>query len=460
MSRILLLLTAHTYRADAFLAAAERLGIEIATAVHMPKTLADQYGVTLGLDYDDVETAVTTITDFAQSHPLNAILAVDDSGTLLAAQAARSLNLPHNDPAAALAARNKFVMRTMLQNGGCRVPPFQRFTLADDPAQIAGRVAAQVGFPCVVKPLELSGSRGVIRANDASELAAAVSRLRQILLKLSSQPDQPFLVEGYIPGVEVALEGMLDNGRLHLLALFDKPDPLEGPFFEETIYVTPSRLPDAVQQDILATTAQAAQALGLRTGPVHAELRVNEQGAWLVEMAGRSIGGLCSQTLRFGVDASLEELILRQAAGLGLGDTQRQSSASGVMMIPIPEAGLLRGVSGVDEAEAVTLIESVEITAPLNNTVTPLPEGESYLGFIFARGETAVGVEAALREAHEQLHFEITPVLTISLGDASHDSERQNWFGLSAQGLNNAYGKSEPDYSLNRIKGSNPESEC
>ena len=410
MSRILLLLTAHTYRADAFLAAGKRLGIEIATAVNMPKTLAAQYGVTLGLDYDDVETAVATIIDYAQKHPLNAILAVDDSGTLLAAKAADALHLPHNDPAAALAARDKLIMRTMLQAGGVRVPQFHHFTLADDPAHIAKRVT----FPCVVKPLTLSGSRGVIRANDGEELTAAIARLRRVLLKLSPEPAQPFLVEDYIPGVEVALEGMLDNGRLHLLALFDKPDPLVGPFFEETIYVTPSRLPEAVQQDILETTAQSAQALGLRTGPVHAELRVNEAGAWLVEVAGRSIGGLCSQTLRFGVDASLEELILRQAAGLGLGDTQRQSSASGVMMIPIPEGGLLRGFSGVDEAQAVELIESVEITAPLNNTVTPLPEGESYLGFIFARGETAEDVEAALRTAHEKLHFEITPVITLS----------------------------------------------
>ena len=410
MSRILLLLTAHTYRADAFLAAGKRLGIEITTAVNMPKTLADQYGVTLGLDYDDVETAVATIINYAQNHPLNAILAVDDSGTLLAAKAADALHLPHNDPTAALAARNKLVMRTMLQSGGVRVPQFHHFTLADDPAQIAD----QVTFPCVVKPLTLSGSRGVIRANDGEELGAAIARLGRVLLKLSAEPAQPFLVEDYIPGDEVALEGMLDNGKLHLLALFDKPDPLVGPFFEETIYVTPSRLPEAVQQDILETTAQSARALGLRTGPVHAELRVNEAGTWLVEVAGRSIGGLCSQTLRFGVDASLEELILRQAAGMGLGDTVRQNSASGVMMIPIPEGGLLRGFSGVDEAEAVTLIESVEITAPLNNTVTPLPEGESYLGFIFARGETAVAVEAALRAAHERLHFEITPIITFN----------------------------------------------
>ena len=392
------------------MAAGKRLGIEITTAVNTPNALANQTGATLALDYEESETAVVTIIDYAQKHPLNAILAVDDSGTLLAAKAADALNLPHNDPAAALAARDKLIMRTMLHAGGVRVPQFQRFTLTDDPAKIAEHVS----FPCVVKPLTLSGSRGVIRANDTVELAAAVARLHQILLRLGEDGERPFLIEDYIPGIEVALEGMLDDGKLHLLALFDKPDPLEGPFFEETIYVTPSRLPKAVMQNILDTTAQAAKALGLRTGPVHAELRVNEQGAWLVEVAGRSIGGLCSQTLRFGVDASLEELILRQAAGMGLGNTARQKNASGVMMIPIPEAGLLRGYKGVAEAEAVPLIESVEITAPLNNTLTPLPEGESYLGFIFARGETSEAVEAALREAHQQLHFEITPVITLT----------------------------------------------
>ena len=409
-ARILLLLTAHTYRAEAFLAAAGRLGIEVVTAVDIPPQLAVPPNVTLGLDYRDVETAVTAITAYAHTRPLAAILAVDDSGTLLAARAARALGLPHNNPDAALAARNKLVMRQMLQTGGVPVPAFRPFTLADDPAEIA----AQVSFPCVVKPLELSGSRGVMRANDAGELATAVARLRRILLRLSPEPDQPFLVEEYIPGVEVALEGMLDDGALHPLALFDKPDPLEGPFFEETIYVTPSRLPDEVQQAIFARTAQAAAALGLRTGPIHAELRVNEAGPWLVEMAGRSIGGLCSRTLRFGVDASLEELILRQAAGLGLGDAHRQKAASGVMMIPIPEAGLLKGVNGVAAAEAVPLIESVEITAPLHYPLVPLPEGESYLGFIFARGETATAVEAALRAAHQQLHFTIAPLLTIN----------------------------------------------
>jgi len=238
--------------------------------------------------------------------------------------------------------------------------------------------------------------------------------LERILSRYETGPF-PFLIEEYIPGVEVALEGVLDDGRLTVLALFDKPDPLEGPFFEETIYVTPSRLDERIQKEISECTAKAAVALGLRTGPIHAELRINEVGPWIVELAGRSIGGLCSQTLQFGTDASLEELILRKACGLEIESTQRRDEAGGVMMIPIPEAGLLKKVEGIETAEAVPLVEKIEITARLNYPILPLPEGESYLGFIFARGETPVAVESALREAHSKLHFEIAPHIQLTV---------------------------------------------
>ena len=399
--RVLLLLTNHTYRAPAFLAAAEQLDIEVVQALDMPRQLATRRSVELGLDYQDIVTAVTTITDYAQTKPFDAILSVDDSGSLLAAQASAALGLPHNDPAAAEAARNKYRMRQLLSHSGILSPRFQRFSTTDD----VKTVAAQVDFPSVIKPLALSGSRGVMRLDDAAALDTAVSRLIAILDKTEPGPHH-YLIEDFIPGVEVALEGMMDNGRLTVLALFDKPDPLDGPFFEETIYVTPSRLPMAEQAAIADCAACAAATLGLRRGPVHAELRLNEEGSWLVEIAGRSIGGLCSQTLRFGPDVSLEALILRQSCGLPWQFDSPQQ-ASGVMMIPIPEPGLFKGVTGIEAAEAIPLIESVEITATLNYPLVPLPEGESYLGFIFARGETATAVEQALRQAHHQLQFKI-----------------------------------------------------
>ena len=407
----MLLLTAHTYRAGSFSQAAERLGIEIVKAVDMPRQLADYWDVPLGLDFNRPDTAVPAIVAYAAEQPLAAILAVDDSGALLAARASAALGLPHNSVAAAEAARNKYRMRQLLTQAGVASPPFRRFTAGQALAEVAHQVAEHVGYPCVVKPLTLSGSRGVIRADDERELITAVNRLKKLLDALiAPEGSRPFLVERFIPGFEVALEGLLDDGRLHLLALFDKPDPLDGPFFEETIYVTPSHLPPATQATIVETTARAAAALGLRTGPVHAELRINDKGPWIVEIAGRSIGGLCSRALSFDagdIGMSLEELILRQACDLPVPSFDREKRASGVMMIPIAAAGLLRRVEGVAEAEAVPGVEEVTITARLNYRIVPLPEGDSYLGFIFARGETPAAVEASLRQALSCLNFHI-----------------------------------------------------
>ncbi len=418
---VMVLLSPRTYRLPAFTAAAERLGVELVQVIDTPEPLAKQWQMELGLDFSRPDEAVAAIVAFGQKRPLRAILAVDDSGALLAAQASTALGLPHNDVGAAEAARNKYVMRQKLAAASVPAPRAQRF-FTD---QATADLLPHISFPCVVKPTELSGSRGVIRANDVAELEAALVRLRRLLHGLAPAP-QPFLVEEYVPGVEVALEGMLDNGRLSLLALFDKPDPLEGPFFEETIYVTPSRLPAADQAAIVDCTAQAAQAVGLRNGPIHAELRLNERGPWLIEVAGRSIGGLCSQTLRFGEDVSLEELILRQACGLPHPNLVFDQTASGVMMIPIPEAGLLRAVYGCDGARAVPLIGEVTITAKLNYPLVPLPEGDSYLGFIFARGETPTAVETALRQAHAQLRFEVDPLLVLTNKDGGPRTEDGN----------------------------------
>lgn len=406
--RIMLLMKASTYRASDFLAAAERLGVEVIRVVDAPGPYEGERDGVLYLDFQDLPSATAAIVDHARRQPVSALLAVDDGGTLLAARAGAALGLPHNEPEAADAARDKYRMRRLFAARGIPVPAFRRFTTADDPAQIA----AAVSFPAVVKPLRRSGSQGVIRADHPAGLREAIARLRPILESDGRPGPHPFLVEDYLPGVEVALEGLINDGRLHVLALFDKPDPLEGPFFEETIYVTPSRLPEATQSAIAAATESAAAALGLRRGPIHAELRINDAGPWLLEIAGRSIGGLCSRTLRFGVSISLEELILRQAIGLPL-ETARETAARGVMMIPIPAAGLLRGYRGVAEARSLPGIEDVEITAPLHNQLIPLPEGSSYLGFIFARGEDPAEVEAALRRAHACLEFDVQPVIPL-----------------------------------------------
>src|SRR5713101_2016798 len=402
--RVLLLMSPATYRAGAFLSAAKKLNLVVVVGIDLPETLSEYWHVPLGLDFADPQASVRTIVDYAGEHPIHAVLSVDDSASELAALANAALGLAQNSPQAAEAARDKLLMRALMSRGGAPCPVFRPFYLRDDPAGIAG----QVDYPCVLKPTRLSGSRGVIRADNAAEFVAAFQRLkRMLLLEGNSEHETMFLVEDFIPGFEVALEGLLTHGQLKVLALFDKPDPLDGPFFEETIYVTPSRLSDETQAAIARCVSIAASSLGLLEGPVHAELRVNEQGPWMLEIAGRSIGGLCSTVLEFGSGVCLEELVLRNAIGQEITSIEREQHAAAVMMIPIASAGMLKAVHGVEEAERVPLITGVEITAKLNHPLVPLPEGASYLGFIFARGDTATEVETAIRKAHGLLRFDI-----------------------------------------------------
>ncbi len=409
MPRLLLLLSTRTYRTQAFLDAASGLGVEVVVASERANALADERpGELLTLDFLDPAGAAREAAEFARTRPLDAVVPVDDDTTVAAAAISAALGLPHNSVAAAAAARNKHLMRELLDRAGVPVPRFALHSLDEDPAAVARRVS----YPCVVKPLVLSASRGVIRADAPAGFVVAVRRLAAILrtqdvAERGGAAARQILVEAFVPGPEVALEGLLLKGELQVLALFDKPDPLDGPFFEETIYVTPSRLPAGVQAEIAACAGRAARALGLAEGPIHAELRVNRDGPWVIEVAARSIGGLCSRTLRFGTGLSLEELILRHALGMEIPSLERERRAAGVMMLPIPRAGVLREVRGQAEAKAVPGIEEIAITAHPGQELVPLPEGASYLGFLFARADAPEAVEAALREAHRRLEFVI-----------------------------------------------------
>jgi len=406
VQRLLLILPSATYRAPDFMAAARELGVAVTVASDRAAAMSTTMGErTLTLRSADPREAAEVIVARARDTPFAAIVGVDDQGVMTAALAAERLGLPHNPPLAVARTRDKAAMRQALADAHVAQP---RFALLAAGADVAA-AARQTGLPCVVKPLSLSGSRGVIRADDPDGARAAVERVRGILATAGEPDDAPLLLESYLPGVEVAVEGLLRSGRLQLLAIFDKPDPLEGPYFEETLYVTPSRLPAPVLAEIERITAQAARALGLREGPVHAELRVDDQKVSMLELAARSIGGLCSRALRFGVSVSLEQLILRHALGLDMDDVGRESMAAGVMMLPIPQAGTLIEVGGQEQARAVPGIGGLEITIARGRPVVPLPEGDRYLGFLFASAPTPEAVECSLRAAHARLRVRVEP---------------------------------------------------
>ena len=422
MRRVLLVAATTGYQTRTFGEAAARLGVRIVFATDRCDRLEDPWwDQAIPVRFHDEERSLRAILRGVHGAPPAGVLAVGDRPTVIAARAAEALGLRGNPPDAACASRNKLACRLALQRAGLRVPWFRPVPLDRG----AAALAAEVPYPCVVKPLALSGSRGVIRADTPEDLSAAFARVAALLRGTDvrierDEAHDAIMIESFIPGREYALEGVLDEGVLRTLALFDKPDPLDGPFFEETIYVTPSALPDDVQRRVSAAVAGAARALGLRHGPVHAEVRVNDDGVYVLEVAARPIGGLCSRALRFdeggrqgppGAAISLEELLLRHAMGEDVSGYAREGRASGVMMIPIPRAGIYRSVDGVDEARAVPGIDDLRITAKPDQKLVPLPEGKSYLGFIFARAAAPATAERALREAHAHLRFRIDRAL-------------------------------------------------
>jgi biotin carboxylase len=405
--RVLIIAATTGYQTRIFEETAHSIGFEVIMATDRCHHLEDPWGDgAIPVRFQKPEAGALELASLQQAP--DGILAVGDKPTVLAAATAEVLGLRFHPRHAVEACRNKFLARERFLAAGMQVPYYYRVSLETDVAEATRRAE----FPCVLKPLGLSGSRGVIRANDEYEFSLAFDRIRSILTQrdisgLNEQQDRYLQIESYIPGSEFAVEGLAIDGRLKVLAIFDKPDPLEGPFFEETIYVTPSRACPKVQRALVDTTQQAVTAVGLTNGPVHAEMRYNQDGVWMLEVAARPIGGLCARSLRFGDGMPLEELLLRFAVGEDVSALERERQASGVMMIPVPKSGVYHGVSGVEEASAVPGITDVAITAKYGQRLLMLPEGSSYLGFLFARGETPEEVERALRNAHSRLRFEI-----------------------------------------------------
>ncbi len=418
--RALILSTTTGYQLRSFGEAAARANIDLMFATDRCHRLDDPWrDAAVAVRFHDEDASLRAIVEAARARPVDGVIAVGDRPVMLAARAAQALGVRGNPPSAAAASVNKTRVRRSFAAAGLPAPWFFEM----DPE---GDVTAdpRLRFPCVVKPLGLSGSRGVMRANTPAELELAIARLRALLDRrdvraLRTGLDDTILVEGFIEGPEFAIEGVMTDGAFRAFAIFDKPDPLDGPFFEETIYVTPSRLTADRQQSVIEHVGVAARALGLTNGPVHAECRVDAREVFMLEVAARPIGGLCSRVLRFAAPdrtdgVSLEEVLLRHAVGDDVSDYVRESRSAGVMMIPIPRRGMLKRVDGIDAATAVPDVEEVRITAKIDQMLEPLPEAASYLGFIFARALDSLAVLGALRHAHASLHFEIASPIPVA----------------------------------------------
>ena len=420
MRRVLLIATTTGYQTRAFGEAAQRLGVELVFATDRCHQLDDPWrDGAIPVRFHDEVAFLAAIGEAARHRPMHGVLALGDRPAVFAALACEALGLQGHPPAAARASGDKLETRRRFTAAGLSCPAFSEVMLDSE----LDALGPGLEFPCVVKPLALSGSRGVIRADDPETLHAALDRVRRLLARADIRErrhpsDDRVVVETFIPGREYAVEGVVEHGTLRLLAVFDKPDALDGPFFEESIYVTPSVRPADEQRQIEQAVADAAAALGLRHGPVHAECRVNDAGVFVLEVAARPIGGLCASALRFqgpgGVELPFEGLLLRHALGEPVSAYRRETDTSAAMMIPIPRAGIYRRTNGVDAARAVPGIVDVVMTAKPDQRLEPLPEGASYLGFIFARCGRSAEAVTALRLAHARLRVVIDTAIPVA----------------------------------------------
>jgi biotin carboxylase len=398
MPKAVVILPTSTYRAADFVKAAESLDIDLVVASEGPPPfdMGDRY---LQIDCSDPVKAAESIAALGETVPIDGVVAADDQGVMVAAHTAALLGLPGNRPEAAAATRDKLAMREALATAEVRQPRFAALRPDDSPADVAGAI----GFPVVIKPLDRSASQGVIRADDAAGAETAAARARGIVGEHST-----LLVESYVPGDEIAIEGIISDGQLTVLAVFDKPDTSDGPHFPETLLITPSRQPESALAEAARTAGAAVRALGLASGPVHIELKLEEDRAGVIEVAARSIGGLCSRSLNFGLmGTTLESLILRNAIGRSRDDMRRERVASGVLMIPTPTSGVLAAIAGESETREIPGITGMDFTIRPGGSVVAPPEGDRYLGFVYARADSPEEVESALRKAMSTLEVQL-----------------------------------------------------
>lgn len=407
MKNILLLVPTETYRAEAFITGAAALGVSLTIASERRQAMAASMGRrTLVVSMQNPEVGLKQIEQAADNMQFDAIISVDDGGLATAALASKKLGLKYISTNSAQMSNNKIAMRKRLEQTEISKPWF----LVHKPTnKISITTGAIPSFPIIVKPASLSGSIGVMRIDAPEDVESALALCESIQMDHGCGGDTQTLIEQYISGVECAVEAMVFNDQLKILAIFDKPRPLEGPYFAETIYVAPSERDREIQNKLQSTLEEARKALEIKTGPIHAEFRItSDREVYLIELAARSIGGMCSNAIPLSGGRSLEELIIAEALGMEIPEFAIENQASGVFMMPVPAKGVLRSISGVEEAKSTRWITNVTLSMMINSEVSPIPYDARYVGFIFAKAPTSRAVVEALEEAFKKIEIEIS----------------------------------------------------
>lgn len=359
------------------------------------------------------EQAIEQALRLHEQTSIGAVLGYEEDATLTVAHIAAALGLPAHPVAAAEAALDKPMMKQRFAAAG--IPAADFIVAADEDEAVAWAEAG--GYPVVVKPCRGSASQGVIRANDEHTLRQAYRRLRRIIrdheLDNGGRPPSAHLVERYLPGSELSCELLLQYGAPEVITEFGKPLPLTGPYFEESIYLTPPALGAALRREVHELSMAAAKALGFYHGPAHCEIRLTPDGPKVLEIAGRLLGGACAGSFRDRLGEDLDALLLRSALGerITLPAPADDAPTVGALMIPVPGEGRVVAVRGDDGARRVPGVRDVSLQTEPGEIVVPFPEQACYaVGFVSASGPDEAAVVGSLGQAAAQISLELTPL--------------------------------------------------
>ena len=381
MKKLLLVIPENSYKSNDFVTSAEKLDLDFLVITDSQQVFG-QFSDTViihGFDEElenDVKEKLQDVTH---------ILPVDHSALKFSAYLVDLLKAKGNNTKSINTAMNKFESRNI----------FNSISEIKIQNAIVNKIEDIEIFinengTSVLKPIYGTASKSVIKVESFQENKAEVEKLMQ------DCSDQDLIIEEFVDGSEYALEGNLINSELNKIVIFDKPINYKEPYFEESIYIAPTEIPDKTQKEIVNLIGKACKKLGLENGPVHVEFKIHNKEIFIIEINPRMIGGLCSRCLSFGLfKTSLEEIALHAFLNNELKSIDLLSNFVGVLMIPTPISGKFISINK-NELESIPNVSGVEITVSENSNLLEPPFGDKYLGFVFSQGDSKEKVMESL----------------------------------------------------------------
>ncbi len=371
MKKLLLVIPENSYKSNDFVVAAEKLGIDF-LIITDSEQVSSKFSDTVIINKFDAELNKNNLKKLKD---VTHVLPVDHSALKFSGYLVDLLEVKGNKLESINLSMNKYESRKIFNSLLDIKVNNEIIKNIDDVNTFINKNGTSV-----LKPIYGTASKSVLKINNVEKNKEQIEKLMQDCF------DQDLVIEEYIDGKEYALEGTIINSELKKIVIFDKPVEYKHPYFEESIYITPSELSSEAEKRVVSIVDKACKKIGLEDGPVHVEFKINENQIFIIEINPRMIGGLCSRCLSFGLfKVSLEEIILHAFMNNELKNIELLNNYVGVLMIPTPKSGKFISINK-EELENIPNISNVEITVPEGSDLLEPPYGDKYLGFAFSQG--------------------------------------------------------------------------